>query len=85
MFDGGKMYNGYPQSSVTERGAGKLAVTGFRDGFFTRGALIDIPRLKGVSYLEPSTAIYPEDLDAWEKNTGVRIEPGDAVFIRTGR
>jgi kynurenine formamidase len=85
VFYRGKMYNGFPQSSVTERGAGELAVTAFRDGFFTRGVLIDIPQLKGVPYLEPSTAIYPEDLDAWEKSTGIHIQPGDAVFVRTGR
>src|SRR5216110_1604598 len=30
-------------------------------------ALIDIPRLKNIPFLEPGTAIYPEDLDAWEK------------------
>ena len=29
--------------------------------------LIDIPRLKGVPYLEPGTAIYQEDVEAWEK------------------
>jgi kynurenine formamidase len=85
VFYRGKMYNGFPQSNVTERGAGELAVTAFRDGFFTRGVLIDIPQLKGVPYLEPSTAIYPEDLDAWERATGVHIQPGDAVFVRTGR
>ena len=85
MFYRGKMYNGYPQSGVTGRGAGELAVTSFRSGFLTRGVLIDIPRLKGLPYLEPSTAIYPEDLDAWEKSTGVHITAGDAVFVRTGR
>jgi hypothetical protein len=31
----------------------------------TRGVLMDIPRLKGVDYLEPGTRIMPEDLDAW--------------------
>ena len=85
VFSGGKMYNGYAQSTVTQSGAGQLAVTAFRDGFFTRGVLIDMPRLKKVPYLEPSTPIYPEDLDAWEKSTGVHIQAGDAVFIRTGR
>ncbi len=53
----GKMYNGFPISVVTGSGAGKLAVTGFRNGIFTRGVLIDIPKLKGVPYLEPGTAI----------------------------
>ena len=31
---------------------------------------MDIPRLKGVEYLEPGTPIYPEDLDAWERKPG---------------
>jgi len=46
---------------------------------------MDIPRLKGVPYLEPGTAIYPEDLDAWEKKAGVKVGSGDIVLIRTGR
>lgn len=81
----GKMYDGSPQTDVTDRGAKELAVTAYKDGIFTRGVLVDIPWLKGLPYLEPSTAIYPEDLDAWEKKTGVRIGSGDVVFIRTGR
>ena len=31
------------------------------------------------------TISYPEDLDAWVKRAHLKIEPGDAVFIRTGR
>src|SRR4051794_27014952 len=81
----GKMYNGAAQSAVTERGAPDLAVTAYKDGIFTRGILMDIPRLKSVPYLEPGTAIYPEDLDAWEKKAGVKVGAGDVVFIRTGR
>jgi kynurenine formamidase len=56
-----------------------------KDGIFTRAILMDIPRLKGRPYLEPGEAIYPEDLDLWEKKAGVKVEPGDAVLIRTGR
>jgi hypothetical protein len=33
--------------------------------FFSRGVLYDIPRLKGVPYLEPGTRIFPEDLEAF--------------------
>ena len=50
----------------------------------TRGILIDVPRLKGVPYLEPGTPIYIEDLEAWEEQAGVRVSSGDALFIRTG-
>ncbi len=85
VFHEGKMYNGFPQSSVKPDGTGKLAVTAFSEGFMTRGVLIDIPALKNLPYLEPGTAITPADLDAWEKKTGVHIQSGDAVFIRTGR
>lgn len=85
IFYQGRMYNGVRQESVTEEGARKLAVTNFKNGIFTRGILMDIPRLKGVPYLEPGTAIYPEDLDAWEKKAGVKAGAGDVIFIRTGR
>ena len=85
MFYQGKMYNGYSQQEITKSGAGKLAVTNFRNGIFTRGILMDIPRLKGVPYLEPPQAIYPEDLDAWAKKAGIQVEAGDVIFIRTGR
>ena len=81
----GKMYNGFPQTDVTDAGAKELAITNYKNGIFTRGVLVDIPRLKGVPYLEPGQAIYPEDLEAWEKKSGVKIEAGDVVFIRTGR
>jgi len=81
----GKLYNGIPMTAVTDEGATQLAVTAYKNGIFTRGILVDIPRLKGVPYLEPGAAIYPEDLEAWEKKAGVKIGAGDVVFIRTGR
>jgi kynurenine formamidase len=81
----GKMYNGFPQTDVTSQGAKELAVTGYKNGIVTRGVLIDIPRMKNKPFLEPGTAIYPEDLDAWEKTTGTKVLSGDVVFIRTGR
>jgi len=85
MFYKGRMYNGFPQTEVTEKGAAKLAVDTLKSGILTRGVLMDIPRLKGVGYLEPGTPIYPEDLEAWEKQAGIKVSSGDVVFIRTGR
>jgi kynurenine formamidase len=81
----GKMYNGYSQDVVTENGAARNSIANFKNGIITRGILMDIPRLKGVDYLEPGTRIYPEDLDAWEKKAHLKVGPGDVVFIRTGR
>ena len=83
----GRLYNGVSfQESVSEGGGcTNLAITTFKDGIVTRGVLLDIPRLKGVPYLEPGTKVYIEDVEAWEKKAGIKVSPGDAVFLRTGR
>jgi kynurenine formamidase len=51
----------------------------------TRGVLYDIPKLKGVPYLEPGTRIFVEDLEAWERKAGVKAAAGDALLLRWGR
>lgn len=79
-------YNGYPRAEVnTDKGCTKLGIDRLKSGVITRGVLFDIPRLEGVDYLEPGTAIYAEDLDAWEKKAGVKIGSGDVLLLRTGR
>ena len=82
----GVFYNGYApsQDAVMKQGHARNSIHNVKDGILTRGVLIDIPRLKGVPYLEPGTPIYVEDLEAWEKQAGVRVGPGDALFVRTG-
>ena len=85
LFYKGRMYNGFSREQVGPDGAEVLMISNARSGIFTRGILFDIPMLKGVRFLEPGTAIYPEDLDAWEKFAKVKVRPGDVVFIRTGR
>ena len=85
MFYRGKMYNGISRKEITEAGAQKLGISNVKTGIFTRGILVDLPRLKGVPYLEPGTPIYAEDLEAWEEKTGIKVGAGDALLIRTGR
>jgi kynurenine formamidase len=85
MFWQGKMYNGFSQEEVTKEGAAKPSIANLKQGVFTRGILIDLPKLKGVPYLEPGTPIYPEDLDAWEKMAKIKVSAGDVIFVRTGR
>ena len=81
----GKMYNGFSKSDVNEDGCQKLGIANVKQGILTRGILMDIPRLKGVDYLPPGTAVYIEDLEAWEEQTGVHVSSGDVIFVRTGR
>jgi kynurenine formamidase len=79
-------YNGYARTDVnTDKGCTKLGIDNLKNGVVTRGILVDIPRLRNLAYLEPGTAIYVEDLEAWEKKSGVKIASGDAVLLRTGR
>ena len=85
FFDG-KMWNGVSYEEVTkDEGAKKNSIYNVHNGIVTRGILMDIPRLKGVAFLEPGTRIYVEDLEAWEKSAGIKVSAGDALFIRTGR
>jgi kynurenine formamidase len=85
LFDG-RIYNGFDATEVTlEDGAKKDSIYTAHAGIVTRGVLMDIPALKGVPYLQPGTRIFVEDLEAWERKTGVRVSAGDALFIRTGR
>ena len=84
----GVFYNGYepdPDAVMKAGGHARNSIINLKNGIFTRGILIDIPRLKGVPYLEPGTPVYVRDIEAWEKFAGVKVSPGDALFIRTGR
>jgi kynurenine formamidase len=83
----GKLYNGNLFADVVSKDGGckKLAITAFKNGIVTRGILLDLPRLKGVPYLEAATHVYREDVEAWEKKAGVKVSSGDAIFLRTGR
>jgi len=85
VFYNGKMFNGHPYTDVTEEGAKRFSINAMRDGIFTRGVLMDMPRLLGKDFLDGSRPIYPEDLEAWEKEAGVKVGEGDAIIIRTGR
>lgn len=47
---------------------------------FRKGVLLDIPKVAGLDVLPKDFVIEPAHLDA----TGVAVEPGDIVLIRTG-
>jgi kynurenine formamidase len=87
IHDAGVFYNGYKPDadSVMKNRHSRNSIVNLKNGIFTRGILVDLPRLKGVPYLEPGTPIYAQDIEAWEKIAGVKVSAGDALFIRTGR
>ena len=87
VFFGGKMWNGYAVDGVVtkDRGAARNSILTMKSGIVTRGVLYDMPKLKGVPYLEPGTRIFVEDLEAWERKAGVKAMAGDALLLRWGR
>ena len=85
-FYNDRLYNGHDyRDVVTDEGCAVMDTAGMRDGLVTKGVLVDMPRLKGVPYLEPGTKLYAEDIEAWEEMAGVSIGSGDALLLRTGR
>ncbi len=81
----GNMYNGRAANLVTSlEGAKVHSIEVAQHGIVTRGVLLDAARLKGKDWLEPGEGVMPEDLEAAEEASGVRVESGDVLLVRTG-
>jgi len=80
----GQLYNGKPVSMVSSQGASIFDIAVYAHGIIGRGVLLDIPRLRGVKWLEPGEAVTTEELEAAEKAEGVRLREGDIFVFRTG-
>jgi kynurenine formamidase len=80
----GMFYGGVPDTQVTSEGAAADAIDLLRDGLVGRGVLLDIPRLRGVRWLEPGEHVFRDDLEAAERAQGVSVEAGDILLVRTG-
>jgi len=83
IFDG-ELYNGIPAGSVTMAGAAELSIDAAGQGIAGRGLLLDIPRLRGVPWLEPGEHVTADDLLAAESAVSDRIGQGDLLFLRVG-
>jgi kynurenine formamidase len=81
----GKIYNGFTPSEHlgsrhwTKGGAEQIPPV------ISRGIMLDIAKLKGVECLEASYAITIQDCEDELARTGLAIESGDVVLVRTGR
>ena len=81
----GRLYNGKPASMITSReGAQTHSIEAAHAGIVTRGVLLDLPKLRGVDYLDPNEPVMPIDLLEAEKAQGIKIEKGDILLVRTG-
>jgi kynurenine formamidase len=82
-FDG-QLYNGVPCDSITPDGGSADTVAAVKDGLIGRGVLLDVPRLRGVPWLEPGENIFRDDLELTEREQAVTVGEGDILLVRTG-
>jgi len=81
---GDSFYNCFKLGDIgTRSGFKKLGVENV-GSLMTRGVLIDVAGLKGVDMLPTSYNITPDDLQQALAKANQKLEPGDAVLIRTG-
>ncbi|MFC6237266.1 cyclase family protein [Longivirga aurantiaca] len=81
----GRLYNGYDsETHVGDRGGDVGTVAHMAHGVVTRGVLVDVPRSRGLPWLDPGTAIGADELESVLAEQGVSLRPGDAVLVRTG-
>jgi kynurenine formamidase len=85
IFHKGRMFNGYPALEFTAQGGARNGTEALKDKLVGRGVLLDIPRSKGIDWLEDGYAITVEDLEAAAEHGKVTVGDGDILLLRTGQ
>lgn len=81
----GKVYNDRNWTDAwTFDGMAWCAITAQLDGIFTRGVLLDVAAARGVAFYDTADYITVADLEHAEQLAGVRVGPGDALFVHSG-
>ena len=72
----GLTYNGrrFDETATAASGCTRNGVAPLKDGIVTRGILMDLPGAGNVGL---------DDIEAWERESGITIAAGDALFLRT--
>jgi len=83
IFDG-QLYNGVAADTVTAAGAAELSIGIAAGGIVGRGVLLDVPRSRGLPWLEPGDHVTVADVLAAEQDQGVQLGQGDIVLVRVG-
>jgi kynurenine formamidase len=82
-FDG-SFYNDVPAATLSSAGATRDTIEAAVNGIAGRGVLLDVPRSRGVPWVEPGEHIFRKDLVGAELAEGVSVRDGDILLIRTG-
>jgi len=85
VFHHDRTYNGRGPEIVLRDRLADLSVGAYADGIVTRGVLLDLPRVLGVDALEAGHYVTVTELERAERELGVVVGRGDALFVRTGK
>jgi kynurenine formamidase len=81
----GRLYNGRKvEDTFSGSGAKWGSVYAQKDGIFTRGVLLDVAAARNVDWYMPDEYVTVADFEAAEARQKLRVQPGDAIFVRTG-
>jgi kynurenine formamidase len=81
----GLTYNGHRGADVLlSNGAVAQDIACYSTGLVGRGVLLDIPKFRGVKWLEPGEAVRRDELEACSESQNVEIREGDILVFRTG-
>jgi kynurenine formamidase len=80
----GTVYNDVPATTWAAGGAGQVSIAIAGQGIAGRAVLLDIPRLRGVDWLEPGDHVTTDDLIGAQSAQGVQVGAGDILLIRVG-
>jgi kynurenine formamidase len=82
---GGLTYNGRTAAEVLpSSGATAQDIAVYHQGVVGRGVLLDIPRHRGVNWLEPGEFVRRFELEECAEAQGVELGEGDLLVFRTG-
>ena len=74
-----------PEEEITSAGARYGSVDAWKDGIVTRGVLLDVPKHRRKPYVVYDEPVHGWELEAIVANEGLKVEPGDAVMVYSGR
>jgi kynurenine formamidase len=82
---GGLTYNGRRADDVLRtNGATAQDIAAYHAGLVGRGVLLDLPKHRGVKWLEPGDAVTRAELEECVAAQGVELGEGDILVFRTG-
>ena len=81
----GLTYNGRAAADVLRsNGATAQDIAAYHEGVVGRGVLLDVPKQRGVKWLEPGEAVTRAELEACAAAERIEIGEGDFLVFRTG-